>query len=71
MTNTPQEQLRPAGPVDSFPIPLLRLRGTARRAVPPEECRVRDCPICAMRARGEIPPVGADGYLTWPRRRAA
>ena len=71
--DTPQGQLRPAGPVDPFPdpIPLLGLRGSTRRAIAPEACRVRDCPVCAMRERGEIPPVSPGGYAAWPQRRAA
>ena len=45
---------------ESVPVPLLRLRGRDREPIRPEDCRVPDCPVCAWRRAGLIPPVVED-----------
>lgn len=61
-----QGEVRPVATPDRRPddhpvgVPLLRLRGRNRRAIPPDECLVEGCLICAWRVAGLIPPVTGD-----------
>jgi len=41
------------------PVPLARLRTGDRAPITAENCIVRDCPICAWRKAGLIPPATA------------
>ena len=42
------------------PVPLARLRSWNREPITPETCRVKDCPVCAWRRAGLIPPLAPD-----------
>ena len=64
MNHHPQGEVCPPVTPDPRPddgrVPLLRLRGHDRRAIPPEDCLVPDCPVCRWRRDGLIPPVPGD-----------
>ena len=63
-------EIRPStagGPhAEPFTVPLYALRRREWRVIPPDQCRVRDCPVCAWRKAGllDTPVVreAASGY---------
>lgn len=56
ITPTPGEVRPSAMPGDPDPepfrVPLFALRRREPRMIPPDECRVPDCPVCAWRRAG-------------------
>ena len=52
----------PFVPDPTSPVPLTRLRPGDREPITPETCRVTDCPVCAWRRAGLLPPL-ASGSL--------